>query len=78
MTEDEMIEEATQRALLCPISNVFEFDVDLYLGLIRGEQMNEECAICAEDYHDSDQYICDDCHKELEALKADQLASRYD
>ena len=35
---DEMIEEATQWALLCPISNVFEFDVDLYLGLIRGEQ----------------------------------------
>jgi len=38
MTENEMIEEATQRALLFPISNVFEFDVDLYLFIIRGEQ----------------------------------------
>ncbi len=38
MAEDEMIEEATQRALLFPISNVFEFDVDLYLCIIRGEQ----------------------------------------
>ena len=38
MTEDEMIEEATQRALLFPISNVFEFDVDFYLIIVRGEQ----------------------------------------
>ncbi len=38
----------------------------------------EECAICAEDYHDSDQYICDDCNAELDALQADQLASRWD
>jgi len=38
----------------------------------------EECAICADDYHDSDQYICDDCHNELEALQADQQASRWD
>ncbi len=38
MTEDEMIEEATQRALLSPITNVYEFDVDLYLYIIRGEQ----------------------------------------
>ena len=38
----------------------------------------EECAICAEDYHDSDQYICDDCYRELEALQADQLASWWD
>jgi len=38
----------------------------------------EECAICADDYHDSDQYICDDCYRELEALQADQLASRWD
>lgn len=38
-----------------------------------------DCAICVlEDYHDSDQYICDDCYKELESLKADQLASRWD
>jgi len=37
------------------------------------------CAICIlDDYHDSDQYICDDCHNELEALKADQMASRWD
>ena len=46
--------------------------------VVEVNKMNEECAICAEDYHDSDQYICDDCHNELEALKADQLASRYD
>lgn len=38
MSEDEMIEEAMTRALLNPISNVLEFDVDLYLGIIRGEQ----------------------------------------
>jgi len=38
----------------------------------------EQCAICADDYHDSDQYICDDCHNELEALQADQEASRWD
>ncbi len=38
MTEEEMIEEATQRALLNPISHVLEFDVDLYLCIIRGEQ----------------------------------------
>lgn len=38
----------------------------------------EECAICAEDYHDSNQYICDDCNAELDALQADQLASRWD
>jgi uncharacterized Zn ribbon protein len=37
------------------------------------------CAICIlEDYHDSDQFICDDCYRELESLKADQLASRWD
>jgi hypothetical protein len=38
MTEDEMIEEATQRALLSPMSNVVEFDVDLYLCIIKREQ----------------------------------------
>ena len=38
MTEDEMIEEAMQRALLFPISNVLMFDVGLYLEIIRGEQ----------------------------------------
>jgi len=38
----------------------------------------EECAICADDYHDSDQYICDDCNAELNALQADQQASRWD
>ena len=38
MTEDEMIEEAMTRALLSPISNVLEFDVGFYLGIIRGEQ----------------------------------------
>ena len=38
----------------------------------------EECAICAEDYHDSDQYICADCKRELDDLRADQLASRWD
>jgi|DEB0MinimDraft_6_1074348.scaffolds.fasta_scaffold00017_14 hypothetical protein len=39
----------------------------------------EKCAICElDDYHDSEQYICDDCHNELEALKADQLASAWD
>lgn len=38
----------------------------------------DKCAICADDYHDSEQYICDDCHNELEALKADQMASRWD
>lgn len=48
------------------------------LELLEVNKMDEECAICAEDYHDSDQYICSDCSKELDALKADQLASRYD
>ncbi len=45
-----------------------------------GDWMNDfDCAICVlEDYHDSDQYICDDCYRELESLKADQLASRWD
>jgi hypothetical protein len=38
MTEDEVIEEATQRALLSPITNVFEFDVELYLYIIKREQ----------------------------------------
>ena len=38
MTEDEMIEEATRRALLSPISNLFQFDVDFYLIIVRGEQ----------------------------------------
>jgi len=39
---------------------------------------DEGCAICADNYHDSDQYICDDCDNELESLKADQEASRWD
>ena len=39
---------------------------------------DDECAICADDYHDSDQYICDDCKSELDALQADQEASRWD
>jgi len=43
------------------------------------EGMDEKCAICElDDYHDSEQYICDDCYRELESLKADQLASRWD
>jgi hypothetical protein len=41
MTEDEMIEEAMQRALLFPISNLLMFDVDYYLEIVRGEQ-NEQ------------------------------------
>jgi hypothetical protein len=47
---------------------------------MRGERMNDfDCAICVlEDYHDSEQFICDDCFRELESLKADQLASRWD
>ena len=39
---------------------------------------DDECAICADDYHDSDQYICDDCKSELDSLQADQEASRWD
>ncbi len=40
---------------------------------------HEECAICElDDYHDSEQYICDECFRELESLKADQLASGWD
>ena len=39
---------------------------------------DDGCAICADDYHDSDQWICDDCNNELESLKADQEASRWD
>ena len=38
MTENEMIEEAMLRALTTPISNFLMFDIDLYLGIIRGEQ----------------------------------------
>ena len=40
--------------------------------------MTEECAICAEDYHDSDQFVCRDCLRELEVLAAEQSASRWD
>ena len=41
---------------------------------MRGERMSdEECAICIlDDYHDSEQWICDDCWRELEALQAEQ------
>ena len=48
---------------------------------MRGERMNDFdlCAICIlEDYHDSDQFICDDCKRELDDLRAEQLASRWD
>ncbi len=38
MSEDEMIEQAMVRALLFPISNVLEFDMNLYLEMIRGEE----------------------------------------
>ena len=50
------------------------------LQMQRGEGMSDEkCAICElDDYHDSEQYICDDCFRELEVLAAEQLASYWD
>ncbi len=47
---------------------------------MRGERMSDErCAICElDDYHDSDQFICIDCKRELDDLRAEQLASRWD
>jgi len=40
---------------------------------------DERCAICElDDYHDSDQFICIDCKRELDDLRAEQLASRWD
>lgn len=39
----------------------------------------EKCAICElDDYHDSDQYVCDGCLSELESLAAEQSASKWD
>ena len=47
--------------------------------MIESNNTFDICAICIlDDYHDSDQFICDDCYRELESLKADQLASRWD
>ena len=41
--------------------------------------MSEQCAICElDDYHDSDQFVCRDCLRELDALAAEQLASYWD
>ena len=42
MNETEMIEEATQRALLNPILHVLGADVDYYLDEVKREQMEAE------------------------------------
>jgi hypothetical protein len=41
MTEDEIIEEAMQRALLTPLTGILEFDVDLQIGMIKMELQKE-------------------------------------
>jgi len=40
---------------------------------------DEKCAICELDaYHDSDQFVCRECQRELDVLAAEQFASMWD
>ena len=65
------------------ISNAFDEHIQEWLDY-KDKQTNianarPACAMCElDDYHDSDQYVCDGCLGELEALAAEQSASKYD
>ena len=68
----------TNNSIKCDKCNLFKVGERVKQCECEYNGGEEECAICADDYHDSDQYICDDCNAELNALQADQEASRWD